>query len=274
MSFRREWLERAPYRELHAQLNRAVRELHDWPASHEYDQLARSVPQPAGVELPRFVEQTQAALQQAGGYEQHVARLRRVPTRPGSWHDFFNMVVWAHFPRTRWALNALHVDPEAYPIDPRNGRAPSQNLAASFDESGLLVVSTSRSLLADLQALRFKRAFWQRRDELLRSTRFFVTGHGLLEALLTPLPGMVGRAILLHRSSLPPAGDDELRCELDAWAAERVASFRHVRHVLDPIPVLAIPGWADNDAASFYDERQNLRFEPISRRTHGDFDEP
>ncbi len=266
-SFAREWLERRPYRELHPRLLGALEQLTNWPTPDQYDELARSVPRAVDVLLPRFVTDSREAVRRVGGYEQHVAQLCQVPTRPGSWHDFFNMVVWAHFPKLRWALNSLHVDPDVGPRDPRNGRAPAQNLAATFDEAGMLVVSESRSVLEELQALRFKRVFWERRAELLATTRFWLVGHGMFESLLTPHPGLSVRSLLLHLPSLPVAGDgDALRFHVDGIAAGRVGTWRGVRSVLDPMPVLAIPGFSDNDAAEFYADFRNIRFVPISRR--------
>jgi hypothetical protein len=265
--FALDWLGRLPYREFHPRLLGALQRCSEWPAPEQYDELARLVPQATGVQLPRFVTQNREAIERAGGYERHVAELCAVPTRPGAWHDFFNMLVWAHFPKLRWALNSLHVDPEVGPKDPRNGRAPAQNLAATFDESGMLVLSTSPSLLSELRALHFKRAFWERREELLATTRFWVVGHGVLESLLAPHPGLSVRGLLLHVPSLPLAeGPDALRFELDAQAAALIRAWRTVRTVLDPIPLLCIPGYADNDSEAFYDDRLNVRFEPCSRR--------
>jgi hypothetical protein len=195
-----------------------------------------------------------------------VAKLAAVPTRPANWHDFFNMTVWAHFPKLRWALNALHVGSDIGPRDPRNGRTPAQNLAASFDESGMLVVSSSRSLLEELRALRFQQVFWQRRDELLETTHFWLVGHGLLESLLTPHSRLAARSLLLHLPVTRSGTDDEQRFALDALVAERIQSWRERRAVLDPIPLLAIPGYADNDAREFYENPQNVVFEPLSRR--------
>jgi hypothetical protein len=260
-------LRRRPYRELHPRLRGALEPLTDWPLPEQYDELARQVPQAADVQLPRFITESRAAVQQASGYEQHVAQLRAVPTRPGNWHDFFNMTVWAHFPKLRWALNSLHVDPNVGPKDPRNGRAPAQNLAATFDEAGMLVVSESRAILAELQALRFKHVFWERRAELLATTRFWVVGHGMLESLLDPRPGLSVRSLLLHVPRLPGSeADDQLRLEMDAVVAARIHDWRNERTVFDPMPVLAIPGYADNDSREFYDDFDNIRFHPCSRR--------
>jgi Protein of unknown function (DUF3025) len=256
------WLEREPYRHFAPQLIESLRRHAAWPPPEAYDALAGSVPQAREGALPRFVTQSRDALRQMGGYEQHVAKLRAVPTRPRNWHDFFNMSVWAHFPQLRWALNALHVDAEVGPKDPRNGRAPAQNLAATFDESGALVVSTSRSLLEELRALRFKRVFWERREEWLDTTQVWIVGHGTLESLLTPHPGLAVKSFLLHVPSLPDFENaDAFRFQLDAAAAARVAGFRSAHTVLDPVPVLGIPGYWDNDLPEFYDDTQHFRFE-------------
>lgn len=258
---------RRPYCELDSRLLRALQALDGWPTPESYAGLAGQVPQASDARLPGFVSENRELMRRMGGYEQHVARLGSVPTRPGNWHDFFNMVVWAHFPKLRWALNALHVDPKPGPVDPRNKRAPAQNLAATFDEAGMLVVSESRPILAELQALRFKHVFWERRAELLATTRFWLVGHGSLEALRHPHPGLAARSLLLHASELPPADDDtSRRFQLDALAAQRVSAWRQARSVLDPVPLLAIPGFCDNDAAAFYDDLRNIRFEPCSRR--------
>jgi hypothetical protein len=201
-----------------------------------------------------------------GGYEQHVAQRRAVPTRPGSWHDFFNMAVWAHFPELRWALNSLHVNPDAGERDPRNGRSPAQNLAASFDETGMIVASRSRALLEGLRALKFERVFWEQRRELSETTRFWIVGHGLLESLLQPHPRLVARSLLLYVPDHVRSMDHELMLRCDARVAVRVRDWRTARSVLDPIPVCAIPDFADNGSAAFYADPRRLPFDPISRR--------
>jgi hypothetical protein len=265
--FSLDWLDRRPYRDLDPALLNALRSLSEWPEPEQYDELARSVPRAVDSDLPRFVTQRRRAVADAGGYEKHVAVLRSVPTRPRNWHDFFNMVVWAHFPKLRWALNSLHVDPSVAPVDPRNGRAPAQNAAATFDESGVLVISTSRELLEELRELRFKRVFWERREELLATTLFWVVGHGTLESLLTPHPGLAAKGLLLCVPELPgPDGLAALRFEVDALAARRVRDWRSALVVLDPVPLLGIPGYWPNDFAEFYDDDAYFRFERRSRR--------
>lgn len=260
--FATDFCQRQPYSAFHPRFLQTLRCLADWPSSADYDALAARVPASGDVKLPRFVAQDREALRQLGGYEQHVARTCSVPTRERSWHDFFNMAVWAHFPRVRWALNAIHVDATLGPIDPRNGRAPAQNVAAQFDESGIIVSSSSAELLAELQALRFRHVFWERRAELLATTRFWIIGHGTLESLLSPHLGLATKAVLIQLDRVPTVDDhDVLRCELDRRVSAIIEGWRRAVPVLDPIPVLGIPGYADNSAAEFYDDARYFRFQ-------------
>ncbi len=260
-SFFTDWCQQQPFVGLDPRFLQATARLTSWLAPEHYDELAALVPIGAGVDLPRFVAQDREALRRAGGYEQHVAQYRAVPTRERSWHDFFNMAVWAHFPRVRWALNSIHVDQTLGPIDRRNGRAPEQNVASQLDESGIIVASSSRELLSALQELRFKDVFWQRRDELLATTRFWIVGHGTLESLLTPHLGLASKAVLLDLPH-PPASyaADTLRVATDERVAAIVHSWRGRVPVLDPIPLLGIPGYADNAHPEFYDDARYFRF--------------
>jgi hypothetical protein len=286
-TFFTDWCARPPYSAFDARFSSAVARCTGWPSPTEYDRLAREVtrseprspssslaPSADGEEeharLPHFVPQDLRAVERCGGYEQHVARLRAVPTRAKSWHDFFNMAVWAHFPRTRWALNELHVDQSLGPVDPRNGRAPQQNVAAQLDESGIVVASSSLEVLAELRELRFKRVFWERRDELLATTRFWVIGHGSLESLLAPHLGLASKGVLLELDR-PPAGEHalerdpeaeaQLRVAIDRRVAALVRSWRDGAPLLDPVPLLGIPGYADNARGDFYDDARYFRFE-------------
>jgi hypothetical protein len=260
-SFETEWLSRAPFTSLHVRFSEQLGSFGTWPDPTQYDLLAHSVPRTvdASADLPRFVPYDRRAVATAGGYEEHVARFRAVPTRARDWHDFFNMAVWAHFPRVRWALNAIHVDTSHGPVDPRNGRTHQQSVAAQFDESGMIVASNSSSLLDDLRALRFKRVFWERRAELLETTRFWVVGHGLLESLLAPHLALASKAVFIARDELP-RDDDTSRQQLDVEVSAIIRGWCAGAPRLEPIPVLGIPGYADNACADFYDDARYFRF--------------
>jgi hypothetical protein len=258
-----DWCEQAPYAWLHPRFVEAVRRLPAWPPPSGFDELAASVPPGPSVERPRFVAQERAALKRAGGYEEHVAKLRQVPTRERNWHDFFNMAVWAHFPRTRWALNRLHVDSSLGPVDPRNGRTPEQNIASQLDESGIVIASSDGELLRDLRALLFKRVFWERRGQWLESVRYWIVGHGSLESLLSPHPALATKAVLLELPQAPHSYQpDELRLLADERTAAIVDGWRGQTARLDPVPLLGVPGFTDNDRADLYDDPRYFRLEP------------
>ena len=92
LPFKLDYLGRQPYRDFHPHFLRALSGFAIWPSPEQYDELARAVPQAADVSLPGFVSESREALRRLGGYEAHVAKLGTVPTRPASWHDFFNMM--------------------------------------------------------------------------------------------------------------------------------------------------------------------------------------
>lgn len=254
------WLEREPYRAWLPGFRDSVAELAGWPAPGEYDRLVeparvRSSP----VNLPCFVDFDARRVRAAGGYEAWVAATRSVPSRARDWHDFFSMSVWAHLPRVRWALNRLHVNADPRVADPRNGRTAVQNVAAQFDESGLIVASSDPEVLADLSALAFKRVFWERRASLPVTTRFIAVGHGSLESLLHPHFALVGKALLLPLSSPPPEDPAALFDVVDELAAGAVASWDRTLPALAPVPLLGIPGWSPQQTSEFYDNARYFR---------------
>jgi hypothetical protein len=71
---------------------------------------------------------------------------------------------------------------------------------------------------------------------------------------------------LLRSRCCAPELDSEHRL---LFTLERIARAIHdwprARPVLDPVPVLTIPGFSDNDSVEFYEDAHNVRFEPISR---------
>jgi Protein of unknown function (DUF3025) len=74
-------------------------------------------------------------------YEVRIVRRGEVPTRPRSWHDFLNALVWAAFPASKLALTRrLWIEKEAQAREHvwrlPNRRTPIQDALALFDEGG------------------------------------------------------------------------------------------------------------------------------------------
>ncbi|HKA91597.1 MAG TPA: DUF3025 domain-containing protein [Haliangiales bacterium] len=98
-----------------------------WPAVEEID---RRLAADAGV---RFV-----AAEKGPGYAARIVEQREVPTRPGSWHDFLNALVWAAFPRAKRALTArLHA---LAALRGGGNRGREEDFLALWDEGGVAVV--------------------------------------------------------------------------------------------------------------------------------------
>jgi hypothetical protein len=220
-----------------------------FPSCVELNALSASV---------RFVEPV--PLEEA--YESFIRRTGSVPTRADNWHDLFNALAWLAFPRTKAVLNRRHCEEIARRAGEPGPRGTARDVLTLFDEGGVIVVSTDPSLLELLRQFKWKTLFWERRDEVLRRMRFFVFGHAILEKALEPYKGVTAKALLLEvPSALLQQSFDAQLAEADRLAAEwfsRDDALRSTRS-LSPLPVLGVPGWADNGSPAFYDDAAVFR---------------
>jgi hypothetical protein len=112
-------------------------------------------------------------------YDARIAREGCVPTRPGSWHDLMNALVWATFPL---AKRALHTRQHALVVPAAPGesaRRPRElDALALFDEGGLVVTRepstgesapTEEELAAEIEA---------------GAATAFVFGHAIYEGIV------------------------------------------------------------------------------------------
>ena len=198
-------------------------------------------------------------------YECRIRDTGEVETRPGNWHDFFNVLVWLTFPRTKLAISARHVQA----MRPAGAvRGSERDALTHFDECGIVVLSSQPELLDLLRAFQWKPLFVERRTEVVRAMRFFVFGHATYESLLSPFRGLTAKAILygIDESWLRLAIDAQLAA-VDTWLAADFGRglFTHPRD-FQPLPLLGIPGvTADNEAPSYYDDTWHFR--PGRQRT-------
>ena len=215
-----------------------------WPPPARLNTLARERAVVSGGGQPLCFE-TLTQPTAAADYESRIHDDGVVPLRADNWHDLFNAAAWLAFPRTKAVLNRAHV--AALQVQQGAVRSPRRDALTLFDESGVLVLSRSRRVLDDIRAFAWQRLFWDRREELLASTRFAVFGHALFEKALSPYVGMTGHALLIETTDRT-AGDD-----LDVVAADAVLGSITQPRDLSPLPVLGVPGWWDaNRNAAFY----------------------
>lgn len=218
-------------------------------------------PASGGGRLVRFIAEEKSR----GGYEQRIYETGEVPTRPDNWHDFFNALVWIRFPRTKAALNALHVT-EMARRDAGSGRGALRDAATQFDESGIVVASADPSLLELLVRRRWLELFWERRADVGARMRFVVFGHGLYDALRAPFYRMCGRAALVAvEQRIIDAGEVERCARIDEIIAARFAqrNWYPKPGSLMALPLLGLPGMTkENACAEYYLDR--VQFRPLA----------
>ncbi len=198
----------------------------------------------------RFVPQ--AALPAGKAYEQFIFETGQVPTREGL-HDFFNGLIWLHFPQSKRQLNrGQAAEIERSGVGPVRGAV--RDALTVFDENAVLL-QAPQPLWQALRARQWQRLFIELRP-LWAQARLVLFGHALMEKLVAPYKAITGH---VYDQPVPL----ELGTDLpawDAWLARRLAATDWARKPFVPLPVLGVPGWwAANEAPGFYEDAQVFR---------------
>jgi hypothetical protein len=235
----------APYRELIDALGLAQ----TLPSMDTLNALAaaRGTTQARGLPLRFFAPDGRLA---ARDYETRILETGQVPSRPDTWHDVLNALVWLRFPRFKAALNAAHGAAIALETGPRRGRR--RDALTVLDESGVWVISRDPALPALLAERAWHALFWEARSRVETGMHFVAVGHALLEKALAPYPAMTGKCLTLIADS--PDLD-----AADVQAARELGAIDTPRQ-LPPLPVQGIPGWdAVNAQSAYYANREVFR---------------
>lgn len=234
-----------------------------WPTRDDYNALLTThAIQNANGQGIRCVAQGTRPTQPEQRYEARIFLSGELQTRTANWHDFFNVLVWLAFPRTKARLNALHYSlAQAQPL--KTNRTRAQDVLTLFDEGGIVVASRNAALLELVRQFRWKELFWQQRAAVLRDLRFYLFGHALYEKALAPYPGLTAKGVLLE------VDDAFLAQPLTAQIATIDSRIAHdfadaaalqSTRMLAPVPLLGYPGWdARNATADYYDNSAYFR---------------
>ncbi|MBI2373790.1 MAG: DUF3025 domain-containing protein [Deltaproteobacteria bacterium] len=135
---RRARLEDPRYWPVRETLRECFRDLVDEPPSvASWNERLRSRALPVSFEAqpPRGRRQKNPSR----SYYQRIVHERVVPSREANWHDFFNMLVWASFPRTKLRIHQLELELLEAHLD-RPGRTHAEDTLSLLDEGGAVAL--------------------------------------------------------------------------------------------------------------------------------------
>lgn len=207
-------------------------------------------------------------------YELFISQNGKIPTRDNL-HDWFNACIWAVFKQSKAILNhhhLLHIDKN----ESGNKRNRVRDAITVFDENGIVLAVSNETIGKGIKESLFEfnwqhslinpRAFWHNPTSNNPTThaQAFVFGHALLEQLITPRKNLCGHTIAImvepeffHWDTLTQLShlDNLLAKQLNDWLSKPTATPKD----LQPLPVLGIPYFYDNQDKEFYDDTSVFR---------------
>ncbi|MCO4864143.1 DUF3025 domain-containing protein [Cupriavidus sp. WGlv3] len=189
----------------------------------------------------RFI--AQQALPAGSAYEAHIDATGAVPTRDNL-HDFFNALIWLHFPQAKRALNQIQSD-----VIARDGvqttRGGVRDAATLFDENAVLFLSTDAGMSTALRGFDWKSLFVDARFAWEAGCAVVPFGHALLEKLVQPY-----KSVTAHAWTLPLVPGDAALDAVLAGSLQSAADAGTLRggRSFAPLPVMGIPGWCEDNA--------------------------
>lgn len=240
-----------------------------WPGLEDYQAILNAQSTPvitlSGKPL-RVVNQDGKPRSFDEHYAPRIYQTGEIQTRTENWHDFFQLLTWCVFPKTKAVINAIHIPRVKERVVSGIGqgsRTPIENMLSLFDEGGAVVVSSDESLLQLIRDFQWKTLFWDRRDELAQRLQCITFGHAMYEKGLMPYIGLTANCILLSVGNefFTQSLDQKIEF-LDQQLADIFTQGEQYTKPKDlsPFPILGMPGWdTDNKRESYYDNLAYFR---------------
>jgi len=240
-----------------------------WPKLADYQAVLSALPKPIltqnGKAL-KIVEQDGKPGHFSEHYAPRIFLSGEIQTRTENWHDFFQFLTWFMFPKTKAAINAIHIPAAQVRIENETDlgrRSPIENMLSLFDEGGAVILCSDDSMLQLIRDFKWKELFWHRRDELETKLKLVTFGHALYEKGLSPYVGMTANCILLPVNENILQQSNQLQLDyIDNELAKLFAKGEPYKKPKDlsPFPLLGLPGWdKDNVNESYYDNTDYFR---------------
>lgn len=259
IDWQRPWM--APLRALAATLLQTP----DWRSAASQAALSQKISNQRGLPI-HFVPQQ--ALPADTAYEAFIHAAGQVPTRDNL-HDFFNALIWLHFPGIKRTLNAVQaaeiaragLDAAGSP----GNRGRQRDAATLFDENAALLVSSDKDTVDALRAHEWKETLLERHAHFSSHCDVVLFGHALLEKLVRPYKAITAHAWVVQvDSDYFSLAVPERLAFLDAKLAQDLAAGFAVSD-FTPLPVLGVPHWWPQQDKDFYSDTAVFR----ARRVRG-----
>lgn len=199
-------------------------------------------------------------------YEVHIDKHKQIPTRDNL-HDWFGACIWSIFPKSKAVLNAKHLE-HIHDDHSGNKRNRVRDTITVFDENGAILVVADDDIgrnigtaLANFDwqnCLVRHRAYWSDNEGKDKKAKVFIFGHALLEQLINPYKSLCSHTLIIH---VPPAFFDSTLTEqlthLDEVLSVYLQNFLKegvTPRALNPLPILGVPYFWQNDDPKFYDD--------------------
>ena len=263
IDWRRPWL--APFRETGQALVRSG----DWLQAANQIASAHDLKTASGCALA-FVPQHSLPIDVA--YEAHINATGKVPTRDNL-HDFFNALIWLHFPQIKKTLNALHAansltvsaSADVGSVMNSGARGRARDAATLFDENAAIFICSDAHLADTLRQHQWPSLLQRSPEDFFSKVSVVLFGHALMEKLIQPYKAITAHVWISMVEPAWFAFSDKQRSEaMDRSVAAAISagfSSRDFAH----LPVLGVPGWLSEQSDDFYDDRfvfRSLRHTP------------
>lgn len=201
-------------------------------------------------------------------YEAYIHATGMIPTR-NNLHDFFNGLVWLHWPRSKARLNALQMA-QIERLGIGKARGPARDAATLLDENAAILAvrdnPTGHLLMQALQQHAWLELFLTRREQFQAHVQVILFGHALMEKLARPYKAITAHCLIVWMpDQIAAMPDGAQRSWIDRAVAERLASDDWLPSGFAPMPVLGVPGWWPNQDIQFYSDASVFR--PERRRS-------
>ena len=164
-------------------------------------------------------------------YDARIAREGCVPTRPGSWHDLMNALVWATFPRAKRTLHARQHRLVVPAAPGESARRPRElDALALLDEGGLVV--SGRASLAEAGEEELAQAIAS------GDATAFVFGHAIYEGLVLGRPSPLASVVCVEAGEAREAGGQGEPVTRSSRAALAAADAALEAVIADPLRIV------------------------------------